>query len=80
MANWERKSAHLLREIVKFRTYIDCLQAAQAQKEKIYADRPKPVQDLESFGEATVASSTETPTQGTEAHDPGPASIAPAET
>lgn len=28
-----------MREIVKFRTYIDCLQAAQAQKEKIYAER-----------------------------------------
>ncbi|KAI9807973.1 MAG: hypothetical protein M1825_005280 [Sarcosagium campestre] len=39
MANWECKSSYLLREIVKFRTYIDCLTAAQVQKEKIYADR-----------------------------------------
>ena len=39
MANWERKSSYLLREIVKFRTYIDCLQAAQVQKEKIYTGR-----------------------------------------
>ncbi|KAL1962777.1 hypothetical protein VTN77DRAFT_9146 [Rasamsonia byssochlamydoides] len=39
MANWERKSSYLLREIVKFRTYIDALQLAQAQKEKIYASR-----------------------------------------
>lgn len=39
MANWERKSSYLLREIVKFRTYIDCLQSAQAQKEAIYASR-----------------------------------------
>ena len=39
MVNWERKSSYLLHEIVKFRTYIDCLQAAQAQKEKIYATR-----------------------------------------
>ena len=39
MANWERKSSYLLREIVKFRTYIDCLQAAQVQKEKLYAER-----------------------------------------
>ncbi|KAL1956552.1 hypothetical protein VTO42DRAFT_7023 [Malbranchea cinnamomea] len=37
MTNWERKSSYLLREIVKYRTYIDCLQAAQTQKEKIYA-------------------------------------------
>ena len=39
MANWERKSSYLLREIVKFRTYIDGLTAAQALKEKIYAER-----------------------------------------
>ena len=39
MTNWERKSSYLLREIVKFRTYIDCLQAAQTQKEKLYAER-----------------------------------------
>jgi hypothetical protein len=39
MANWERKSSYLLREIVKFRTYIDCLQGAQTQKEAIYASR-----------------------------------------
>ncbi|KAL1851805.1 hypothetical protein Plec18170_006108 [Paecilomyces lecythidis] len=39
MTNWERKSSYLLREIVKFRTYIDCLLHAQAQKAKIYADR-----------------------------------------
>jgi hypothetical protein len=37
MANWERKSQYLLREIVKFRTYIDTLTNAQALKEKIYA-------------------------------------------
>jgi mRNA deadenylase 3'-5' endonuclease subunit Ccr4 len=39
MANWEKKSSYLLREIVKFRTYIDCLQAAEAQKKRIYAER-----------------------------------------
>lgn len=39
MANWERKSSYILHEIVKFRTYIDCLQAAQAQKEKLYVER-----------------------------------------
>jgi hypothetical protein len=39
MANWERKSQYLLREIVKFRTYIDTLTQAQAQKQKIYAER-----------------------------------------
>lgn len=39
MANWERKSQYLLREIVKFRTYIDTLTNAQMQKQKIYAER-----------------------------------------
>ncbi|KAF9701208.1 hypothetical protein EKO04_000787 [Ascochyta lentis] len=39
MANWERKSQYLLKEIVKFRTYIDTLAFAQSQKDKIYAER-----------------------------------------
>lgn len=39
MANWERKSQYLLKEIVKFRTYIDTLTLAQHQKERIYAER-----------------------------------------
>ncbi|OCK74838.1 hypothetical protein K432DRAFT_397772 [Lepidopterella palustris CBS 459.81] len=39
MSNWERKSSYLLREIVKFRTYIDSLNAAQTLKDKIYAER-----------------------------------------
>ncbi|ODH13733.1 hypothetical protein ACO22_06958 [Paracoccidioides brasiliensis] len=33
MANWERKSSYLLREIVKFRTYIDCLVLAGGLRE-----------------------------------------------
>lgn len=39
MANWEKKSSYLLREIVKFRTYIDCLLAGEAAKHRIYAER-----------------------------------------
>ncbi|KAF4126086.1 Guanine-nucleotide exchange factor, contains Sec7 domain [Geosmithia morbida] len=39
MSNWERKSAYLLREIVKFRTYVDCLQQAEMRKQDIYAER-----------------------------------------
>ncbi|TVY32837.1 PH and SEC7 domain-containing protein [Lachnellula subtilissima] len=39
MANWEKKSSYLLREIVKFRTYIDCLHAAQIGKQRIYTER-----------------------------------------
>ncbi|KAK5995564.1 PH and SEC7 domain-containing protein C11E3.11c [Cladobotryum mycophilum] len=39
MANWERKSAYLLREIVKFRTYVDALQQAENRKREIYKER-----------------------------------------
>ncbi|CAG7554393.1 unnamed protein product [Fusarium equiseti] len=39
MANWERKSAYLLREIVKFTTYVDCLQQAESRKQEIYHER-----------------------------------------
>lgn len=39
MANWEKKSSYLLREIVKFQTYIDCLKAAEAHKQRIYSER-----------------------------------------
>jgi len=39
MANWEKKSAHLLREIVKFRTYMDSLGAAAAARDRVYRDR-----------------------------------------
>lgn len=37
MANWQRKSDYLLREIVKFHTYIDSLTAAQKAKEAVHA-------------------------------------------
>ena len=47
MANWERKSSYLLREIVKFRTYIDCLHAAQAHKDVVNASK-KPLADEET--------------------------------
>lgn len=39
MANWERKSSYLLREIVKFRTYLDCLQQSEARKQQVYEER-----------------------------------------
>ena len=47
MVNWEKKSSYLLREIVKFRTYIDCLQAAEAGKQRIYAERAAQKAELE---------------------------------
>jgi hypothetical protein len=56
MANWEKKSSYLLREIVKFRTYIDCLQAAEAGKQKIYAERTsrKAEEDGDEEGDTTL--------------------------
>jgi hypothetical protein len=56
MANWQKKSSYLLREIVKFRTYIDCLQAAQSQKEKIYAMRKE---DEEKAAEGVAVKTAE---------------------
>lgn len=37
MANWQRKSDYLLREIVKFSTYIESLTIAQTAKDAFYA-------------------------------------------
>lgn len=39
MTNWERKSSYLLREIVKFRTYVDCLNQADTRKREVYKER-----------------------------------------
>ncbi|KAH8668625.1 hypothetical protein BX600DRAFT_510704 [Xylariales sp. PMI_506] len=39
MTNWERKSSYLLREIVKFRTYVDCLHVAEQRRKEIYTER-----------------------------------------
>lgn len=39
MANWERKSAYLLREIVKFRTYVEILQQSDSRRREIHKER-----------------------------------------
>ncbi|KAL5323476.1 hypothetical protein ACEPPN_008013 [Leptodophora sp. 'Broadleaf-Isolate-01'] len=59
MANWEKKSSYLLREIVKFRTYIDSLGAADIGKQKIYAERaerqaPEVDDDDDEEGDVTL--------------------------
>ena len=46
MANWERKSSYLLKEIVKFKTYVDVLVLAQKEKEKVMAEREKYNQEM----------------------------------
>ncbi|KAI4760561.1 hypothetical protein E4T51_06420 [Aureobasidium sp. EXF-12344] len=38
-SNWEKKSAYLLREVVKFTTYIEALDRAGRAKEKVYDER-----------------------------------------
>ncbi|RPA99221.1 hypothetical protein L873DRAFT_1684452 [Choiromyces venosus 120613-1] len=37
MNNWEKKSSYLLMEIIKFRTYIECLSSAARQRERLRA-------------------------------------------
>lgn len=80
MANWERKSSYLLREIVKFRTYIDSLTASQTLKNKIYADREADESNnaapsgSEPAKLAKPASTAETNDGGNEAPAPAPAS------
>lgn len=39
MANWERKSQYLLREIGKFRIYVEALQLADGRKKEIWKER-----------------------------------------
>lgn len=51
MANWERKSSHLLRESVKFRTYVDSLQHAETRRAEIYAERDMAAQRTIRGGE-----------------------------
>ena len=58
MTNWERKSSYLLREIVKFRTYIDALQIAQTQKERIYAEEDGKATASTAPSHATLQDST----------------------
>ncbi|KAI4711495.1 hypothetical protein J4E89_004060 [Alternaria sp. Ai002NY15] len=74
MANWERKSQYLLREIVKFRTYIDTLATAQAQKQKIYAEREaREQQELEEAEKEAEASAKNTEDDGAiQASEPAP--------
>ncbi|KAK5724125.1 hypothetical protein LTR17_013600 [Elasticomyces elasticus] len=54
MTNWQRKSDYLLREIVKFRTYMDSLAAAQEAKEGFYARRAEQA-DTASNSKATAS-------------------------
>ncbi|KAI4717928.1 hypothetical protein E4T48_05867 [Aureobasidium sp. EXF-10727] len=48
--NWEKKSAYLLREVVKFRTYIEALERACRAKEKVYEERHAREQERATLG------------------------------
>ena len=52
MGNWERKSAYLLREIVKFSTYLESLAAASRERERVVAGRE--VREVKDEGEGMV--------------------------
>ncbi|CAG5148359.1 uncharacterized protein ALTATR162_LOCUS2189 [Alternaria atra] len=79
MANWERKSQYLLREIVKFRTYIDTLATAQVQKQKIYAEREAREQqelgDAEKDADVTMKATEDD--GANEASEPAPSKTMP---
>ncbi|KAK6537953.1 hypothetical protein TWF694_010848 [Orbilia ellipsospora] len=46
MNNWERKSSYLLKEIVKFRTYIDALSSATVNKDRIMKEKEQRAMEL----------------------------------
>lgn len=41
LANWQRKSDYLLREIVKFQTYVDSLTGAHKAQEDYCSKKPQ---------------------------------------
>ncbi|KAI5790675.1 hypothetical protein DFH27DRAFT_486055 [Peziza echinospora] len=59
MSNWEKKSSYLLREIVKFRTYIDSLAAATALREKMREEERVREAEREIGGGASVRTGKE---------------------
>lgn len=75
MANWERKSQYLLREIVKFRTYIDTLTLAQNQKEKIYAEREANGEMVPASNDGATGCSTSDEVDGAKDAPKAPESI-----
>ena len=46
MTNWEKKSAYLLKELVKFKTYVDSLNEAKLAKERVYTTRREKGEDV----------------------------------
>lgn len=71
MTNWQRKSDYLLREIVKFRTYMDSLAAAQKAKDQFYARKAE--QDILKANVNPVSSENPKEERDDLAHPPTPA-------
>ncbi|KAK6536285.1 hypothetical protein TWF281_000527 [Arthrobotrys megalospora] len=60
MNNWERKSSYLLKEIVKFRTYIDVLSSAAIAKDRIFREKEQRALELAADKAQATERSTET--------------------
>ncbi|KAF3934279.1 hypothetical protein ABW19_dt0203015 [Dactylella cylindrospora] len=60
MNNWERKSSYLLREIVKFRTYIDALSTAATARERIHVEKEQRANELAVEKAKAIETSTST--------------------
>jgi hypothetical protein len=58
MNNWQRKSDHLLREIVKFQTYVDSLSNAQSAKDSFYARKEAKEAEKRAKEEGSIVSTT----------------------
>jgi len=48
MANWEAKSRYLLSEIVKFSTYVECLEEAGVRREGVESERKEYEREIEA--------------------------------
>ena len=61
--NWERKSAYLLKEIVKFNTYIESLQRAHEKKETVLPAAPpeETVEDQQQHSQPSAAATSNAP-------------------
>jgi hypothetical protein len=60
MNNWEKKSSYLLREIVKFRTYIDTLQNSKSTQERIYRMRKEEEEARQAEADSRMRTDTAT--------------------
>ncbi|EWC45570.1 hypothetical protein DRE_05428 [Drechslerella stenobrocha 248] len=60
MNNWERKSSYLLKEIVKFRTYIDALTTAATSRDRVLKEKEQRAIDLSAVRPKLAGNPVET--------------------